>query len=414
MTDGVREVRAGRLDVADRAAFTTYAEETARAFGRVNVVINNAGVSLSGDLLDLSWEDIDWITGINLGGVVHGTKLFLPHLIASGEGHVVNISSLFGLVSMPGQSMYNAAKYAVRGMTEALREEMLVAGHPVGVTAVHPGGIRTGIARNGRVVGRRRAARPPGCRLRRQAGPYQPREGRHDHPRRRAQGPGPACSSAPTRTCCTTSPGSAGRATRTSWRGSTRASPASVPSAAEPAGPGGGPLEPGAPVSVAMTKWREHPHWGFAARWLGHDEHGGWIGVPAGTPYARPGAAFDAAVDSVTLVPHDGAWLATHHAPGIWCDLYVDMATPAVWDSATLRSVDLDLDVVRRVDGSVYVDDEDELAEHRVSLGYPDALVAQAERACAEVLAAVSAGTAPFDPGTASRWLARLRDLSRG
>ena len=149
-TDGVREVRAGRLDVADRAAFTAYAEETAQAFGRVNVVVNNAGVSLSGDLLDLSWEDMDWITGINLGGVVHGTKLFLPHLIASGEGHVVNISSLFGLISMPGQSMYNAAKYAVRGMTEALREEMLVAGHPVGVTAVHPGGIRTGIARNGR------------------------------------------------------------------------------------------------------------------------------------------------------------------------------------------------------------------------------------------------------------------------
>ena len=148
--DGVREVRAGRLDVADRAAFTAYAEETAQAFGRVNVVVNNAGVSLSGDLLDLSWEDMDWITGINLGGVVHGTKLFLPHLIASGEGHVVNISSLFGLISMPGQSMYNAAKYAVRGMTEALREEMLIAGHPVGVTAVHPGGIRTGIARNGR------------------------------------------------------------------------------------------------------------------------------------------------------------------------------------------------------------------------------------------------------------------------
>ena len=93
---------------------------------------------------------MDWIMGINFWGVVHGTKEFLPHLIASGDGHLVNISSLFGLVSMPGQSMYNAAKYAVRGLSEAVREEMLVAGHPVGVTVVHPGGIKTAIARNAR------------------------------------------------------------------------------------------------------------------------------------------------------------------------------------------------------------------------------------------------------------------------
>ncbi len=83
---------------------------------------------------------------------MHGTRSFLPHLIASGDGHVVNLSSLFGLMSMPGQSLYNAAKYAVRGMSEALREEMLVAGHPVGVTVVHPGGIKTAIARNARVA----------------------------------------------------------------------------------------------------------------------------------------------------------------------------------------------------------------------------------------------------------------------
>jgi short-subunit dehydrogenase len=97
-------------------------------------------------------------TGINFWGVVHGTKAFLPHLIASGDGHVVNLSSLFGLISVPGQSMYNASKYAVRGFTEALREEMLVAGHPVGVTAVHPGGIKTAIARNGRYSAREDAA----------------------------------------------------------------------------------------------------------------------------------------------------------------------------------------------------------------------------------------------------------------
>jgi short-subunit dehydrogenase len=115
------------------------------------VVVNNAGVALAGDLADLSYDDMEWIVGINFWGVVHGTKEFLPHLIASGDGHVVNVSSLFGLISMPGQSAYNATKYAVRGMSEALREEMLIAGHPVGVTVVHPGGIKTAIARNARV-----------------------------------------------------------------------------------------------------------------------------------------------------------------------------------------------------------------------------------------------------------------------
>ena len=148
---GVREVRSDRLDVADRAAFAAYADAVAEHFGRVNVIVNNAGVALAGNLEELTYEDLDWIVGVNLWGVVHGTKEFLPHLIASGDGHVVNLSSLFGLVSMPGQSAYNATKYAVRGMTEALREEMLIAGHAVGVTAVHPGGIKTAIARNARV-----------------------------------------------------------------------------------------------------------------------------------------------------------------------------------------------------------------------------------------------------------------------
>ncbi|MBA2955968.1 SDR family NAD(P)-dependent oxidoreductase [Nocardioides sp. MAH-18] len=148
---GVREVRSDHLDVADRAAFTAYAEEVVAHFGRVNVVVNNAGVALAGDFEDLEYPDMEWIMGINFWGVANGTKEFLPQLIASGDGHLVNISSLFGLVSMPGQSMYNAAKYAVRGMTEAIREEMLVAGHRVGVTVVHPGGIKTAIARNARV-----------------------------------------------------------------------------------------------------------------------------------------------------------------------------------------------------------------------------------------------------------------------
>ncbi len=148
---GATEVRSDRLDVADRAAFAAYAPAVAEQFGRVNVVINNAGVALAGDLADLTYDDMEWILGVNFWGVVHGTKEFLPHLIASGDGHVVNLSSLFGLISVPGQSAYNATKYAVRGLTEALRQEMLIAGHPVGVTAVHPGGIKTAIARNARV-----------------------------------------------------------------------------------------------------------------------------------------------------------------------------------------------------------------------------------------------------------------------
>lgn len=155
---GAQRVHSAPLDVADRAAFEAYAVDVAAEFGRVNVVINNAGVALSGDFTDLDWSDMDWIMGINFWGVAHGSKFFLPHLIDSGDGHLVNISSLFGLVSMPGQSMYNAAKYGVRGMSEAIRQEMLIAGHPVGVTVVHPGGIKTAIARSARVSSQEDAA----------------------------------------------------------------------------------------------------------------------------------------------------------------------------------------------------------------------------------------------------------------
>ncbi|MDT0203789.1 SDR family NAD(P)-dependent oxidoreductase [Nocardioides sp. AE5] len=149
---GAREVRSDRLDVSDRAAFAAYAATVTEHFGRVNVVINNAGVALAGDFEEMEYDDLEWIVGINFWGVVHGTKEFLPHLIASGDGHVVNLSSLFGLLSIPGQSAYNATKYAVRGFSEAVREELLMAGHPVGVTVVHPGGIKTAIARNARVT----------------------------------------------------------------------------------------------------------------------------------------------------------------------------------------------------------------------------------------------------------------------
>jgi short-subunit dehydrogenase len=144
------KVHAGILDVANRQAFLSYAEEVVTALGNVNLVVNNAGVALMATVEEMSWEDLDWLMGINFWGVIHGTKAFLPSLIASGDGHLVNISSVFGLVGIPTQSAYNAAKFAVRGFTEALRQEMLIAGHPVAVSCVHPGGIKTNIARNAR------------------------------------------------------------------------------------------------------------------------------------------------------------------------------------------------------------------------------------------------------------------------
>jgi NAD(P)-dependent dehydrogenase (short-subunit alcohol dehydrogenase family) len=155
---GVRELRSDVVDVSDRGAVADLAQAVVEQFGRVNMVVNNAGVTVTGDFEEMSYDDFDWIVGVNFMGVVNGTKEFLPHLIASGDGAVVNISSLFGLISMPGQTAYNATKYAVRGFTEALREEMLINGHHVTVTCIHPGGIKTGIARNGRKTASQDAA----------------------------------------------------------------------------------------------------------------------------------------------------------------------------------------------------------------------------------------------------------------
>ena len=139
------------LDVADRQAILAHAGEVASEFGRVNLVFNNAGVAVAATVEETSWEDFDWLMGINFWGVVHGTKAFLPHLIESGDGTIVNISSVFGFIGVPSQSAYNSAKFAVRGFTEALRQEMLMDGKPVSVHCVHPGGIRTNIARSARV-----------------------------------------------------------------------------------------------------------------------------------------------------------------------------------------------------------------------------------------------------------------------
>jgi NADP-dependent 3-hydroxy acid dehydrogenase YdfG len=118
-------------------------------FGKVNQIYNNAGIAFTGDVEITEFKDIERVMDVDFWGVVNGTKAFLPHLIASGDGHIVNVSSLFGLMSMPGQAAYNSAKFAVRGFTEALRQELVLNRDPVKVTSVHPGGIKTAIARNG-------------------------------------------------------------------------------------------------------------------------------------------------------------------------------------------------------------------------------------------------------------------------
>jgi NADP-dependent 3-hydroxy acid dehydrogenase YdfG len=141
-------VKADRLDVTEREAFELYADAVKAHFGKVNQIYNNAGIAYQGDIEVSSYKDIERVMDVDFWGVVNGTKAFLPHLIESGDGHVVNISSLFGIFSVPGQGAYNAAKFAVRGFTEALRQEMIAAKRPVKVTTVHPGGIKTAIARN--------------------------------------------------------------------------------------------------------------------------------------------------------------------------------------------------------------------------------------------------------------------------
>jgi short-subunit dehydrogenase len=140
------------LDVADRAAMFDWAAETAAQHKRINLVFNNAGVALSSTIDGMEYADLEWIVGINFWGVVHGTKAFLPYLKTSGAGHIVNTSSVFGLFAQPGMSGYNATKFAVRGFTEALRQELDLMKCGVSATCVHPGGIRTSIAQSSRIA----------------------------------------------------------------------------------------------------------------------------------------------------------------------------------------------------------------------------------------------------------------------
>ena len=158
VTEAGGEVHAQLLNVAEREAFLTYADTVVEHFGTVNAIFNNAGIAHHGEVETMEFKDIERIMDVDYWGVVNGTKAFLPAIIASGDGAIVNVSSLFGLLSEPGQAAYNSAKFAVRGFTEALRQEMLISDHKVAVTCVHPGGIKTAIARNATTSGDHDAA----------------------------------------------------------------------------------------------------------------------------------------------------------------------------------------------------------------------------------------------------------------
>ncbi|HCH62509.1 MAG: acetoin dehydrogenase [Deltaproteobacteria bacterium] len=143
-----RTTSSHQLDVRDRAAIAALPQAVLDAHGAVHVLVNNAGVTASAAFAEQSEEDFDWVLDTNLGGVVRGTRAFLPHLVRAEEAHIVNISSIFGIIGIPAQVAYCTSKFAVRGFTEALAEELN--GTSIGTTVVHPGGINTGIVTNSR------------------------------------------------------------------------------------------------------------------------------------------------------------------------------------------------------------------------------------------------------------------------
>ena len=143
-------VTAHLVDVSDQAQMEQFASDVAEAHGEVHILVNNAGVTVYASFEEHSIEDLEWILGVNLWGVIYGCKFFLPHLKAAGDGHIVNLSSVFGIIAPPLQTSYVATKFAVRGFSESLRAEL--ADENIGVTSVHPGAIKTNIVRNARLV----------------------------------------------------------------------------------------------------------------------------------------------------------------------------------------------------------------------------------------------------------------------
>ena len=145
-----RRVSVHGVDVGVPRDIAQFASEATAAHPELNIVVNNAGVALMGTFEEIDQAQMDWLFDINFWGVVHGTRAFLPHLKTRPEAHIVNLSSIFGIIAPPGQSAYAAAKFAVRGFSESVRHELSVAGSSVRLSVVHPGGVATAIARNSR------------------------------------------------------------------------------------------------------------------------------------------------------------------------------------------------------------------------------------------------------------------------
>jgi short-subunit dehydrogenase len=147
---GSRKVSVHRVDVGEPAQIADFARAATAAHPGLNIVVNNAGVALLGQFTEIDQAQMDWLMNINFWGVVHSTRAFLPHLANRPEAHIVNLSSIFGIIAPPGQTAYAAAKFAVRGFSESLRHELQTANSPVRLSVVHPGGVATNIARNSR------------------------------------------------------------------------------------------------------------------------------------------------------------------------------------------------------------------------------------------------------------------------
>ena len=147
---GGRNVTMHRVDVGEPGQIEAFAQAAIAAHPGLNIVVNNAGVALLGNFNEVEQAQMDWLFNINFWGVVHATRAFLPHLATRPAAHIVNLSSIFGIIAPPGQSAYSAAKFAVRGFSESLRPELKMAGSPVRLSVVHPGGIATNIVRNSR------------------------------------------------------------------------------------------------------------------------------------------------------------------------------------------------------------------------------------------------------------------------
>jgi short-subunit dehydrogenase len=147
---GSQKVSLHRVDVSEPGQIADFAIAAVAVHRGLNILVNNAGVGLLGQFSEIDQAQMDWLMNINFWGVVHGTRAFLPHLAQQREAHIINLSSIFGIIAPPGQTAYAAAKFAVRGFSESLRHELRMAESPVRLSVVHPGGVATNIARNSR------------------------------------------------------------------------------------------------------------------------------------------------------------------------------------------------------------------------------------------------------------------------